>query len=149
MKNDKRTDLTHLPPSTPEEIRAMARNAGLDLPDELMRQFIEAWPAYEAMIRRIPRSRSYAEEPAHAKARDQFDAALAQVDVPAAAAHQHAALADYLRFANRIDAARAAAARRGQQAFDAEITHERTVDLTSSVITALEAAGFNESCTAR
>ena len=65
MKNDKRTDLTHLPPSTPEEIRAMARNAGLDLPDELMRQFIEAWPAYEAMTRRIPRSRSYPEEPAH------------------------------------------------------------------------------------
>jgi hypothetical protein len=66
MKSDKRTDLSHLPPSTPEEIRVMARNAGLDLPDELMRQFIAAWPAYEAMIRRIPRSRSYAEEPAHA-----------------------------------------------------------------------------------
>ena len=65
MKNDKRTDLTHLPSSSPEEIRAMARNAGLDLPDELMRQFIAAWPNYEAMIRRIPRSRSYAEEPAH------------------------------------------------------------------------------------
>ena len=65
MTSDKRTDLSHLPPSTPEEIRAMARNAGLDLPDELMRQFIEAWPNYEAMTRRIPRSRSYAEEPAH------------------------------------------------------------------------------------
>ena len=65
MTSDKRTDLSHLPPSTPEEIRVMARNAGLDLPDELMRQFIEAWPNYEAMIRRIPRSRSYAEEPAH------------------------------------------------------------------------------------
>ena len=65
MISDKRTDLSHLPPSTPEEIRVMARNAGLDLPDELMRQFIEAWPNYEAMIRRLPRSRSYAEEPAH------------------------------------------------------------------------------------
>jgi hypothetical protein len=65
MTSDKRTDLSHLPPSTPEEIRAMARNAGLNLPDELMQQFIAAWPAYEAMIRRIPRSRSYAEEPAH------------------------------------------------------------------------------------
>ena len=65
MQSDKRTDLSHLPPSTPEEIRVMARNAGLDLPDELMRQLIEAWPAYEAMTRRIPRSRSYAEEPAH------------------------------------------------------------------------------------
>jgi hypothetical protein len=65
MTSDKRTDLSHLPPSTPAEIRTMAHNAGLDLPEELMRQFIAAWPAYEAMIRRIPRSRSYAEEPAH------------------------------------------------------------------------------------
>ena len=65
MTSDQRTDLTHLPPSSPEQIRAMVRQAGLDLPDELMQQFIAAWPAYEAMIRRIPRSRSYAEEPAH------------------------------------------------------------------------------------
>ena len=47
-----RTDLSHLPPSTPEEIRAMARRAGLDLPEELMQQFIEAWPNFEAMVRR-------------------------------------------------------------------------------------------------
>jgi hypothetical protein len=59
------SDLTHLPPSTPEEIRAMLRNAGLDLPEELLAQFIAAWPNYEAMVRRIPRSRAYAEEPAH------------------------------------------------------------------------------------
>ena len=65
MPNDQRTDLSHLPPSTPEQIRAMMRQAGLDLPEELMQQFIAAWPNYEAMIRRIPRSRSYAEEPAH------------------------------------------------------------------------------------
>lgn len=43
----------------------MVRMAGLDLPEELLLQFIAAWPAYEAMIRRIPRRRSYAEEPAH------------------------------------------------------------------------------------
>ena len=65
MSDNSRTDLSHLPPSTPDEIRAMVRQAGLDLPEELMRQFIEAWPNYEAMVRRIPRSRSYAEEPAH------------------------------------------------------------------------------------
>ena len=65
MTSDKRTDLTHLPASSPDEIRAMLRKAGLDLPEELMQQFIAAWPNYEAMIRRIPRSRSYAEEPAH------------------------------------------------------------------------------------
>ena len=66
MTSDQRTDLSHLPPSTPEEIRALVRRAGLDLPEELMTQFVAAWPAYEAMVRRIPRRRSYAEEPAHA-----------------------------------------------------------------------------------
>ena len=65
MTSEKRTDLSHLPPSTAEEIRAMVQKAGLDLPAELMRQFVEAWPPYEAMVRRIPRGRSYAEEPAH------------------------------------------------------------------------------------
>ena len=65
MKSENRTDLTHLPASTPDEIRAMLRNAGIDLPEELLQQFVAAWPPYEAMIRRIPRSRSYAEEPAH------------------------------------------------------------------------------------
>jgi hypothetical protein len=65
MTSQKHADLRHLPPSTPGEIRAMATGAGLDLPEELMVQFITAWPAYEAMIRRIPRNRSYAVEPAH------------------------------------------------------------------------------------
>ena len=62
---EKRTDLTHLPPSTPEEMRAQLRNAGIELPEELLHQFIAAWPNYEAMVRRIPRRRAYAEEPAH------------------------------------------------------------------------------------
>ena len=62
---DKRTDMTHLPPSSPEEIRAMLAKAGIELPEELFRQFAAAWPDYEAMIRRIPRRRGYAEEPAH------------------------------------------------------------------------------------
>jgi len=65
MSDSQRSDLSHLPPSSPEEIRAMVKNAGIALPDELMQQFITAWPAYEAMVRRIPRRRGYAEEPAH------------------------------------------------------------------------------------
>ncbi len=65
MTSDNRSNPTPLPPSTPDEIRAMVRKAGLDLPEELMLQFIASWPAYEAMTRRIPRRRSYAEEPAH------------------------------------------------------------------------------------
>ena len=58
-------DLSHLPPSTPQEIRAMARRAGLDLPEELMQQLIAVWPSFEAMIRRIPRSLGREAEPAH------------------------------------------------------------------------------------
>jgi hypothetical protein len=58
-------NLSRLPPSTPDDIRALVKRAGLDLPEELLQQFIAAWPAYEEMVRRIPRSRAYAEEPAH------------------------------------------------------------------------------------
>ena len=65
MASDARTDLSDLPPATPDEIRLLLRRAGLDLPEELLTQFIAAWPSYEAMVRRIPRSRPYEEEPAH------------------------------------------------------------------------------------
>ena len=65
MMSDSRTDLSHLPPSTADEIRAMVAKAGLDLPEELLTQFIAAWPNYEAMVRRLPRRRTYADEPAH------------------------------------------------------------------------------------
>ena len=58
MANDARTDLSDLPQATPEEIRLLLRRAGLDLPEELLQQFLAAWPAYEAMVRRIPRSRA-------------------------------------------------------------------------------------------
>ena len=66
MSDTPHNDLSHLPPSSPDEIRAMLAKAGIALPEELLQQFVAAWPAYEAMVRRIPRRRSYAEEPAHA-----------------------------------------------------------------------------------
>ena len=65
MPNDARIDHSHLPQATEEEIRLLLRRAGLDLPEDLLRQFLAAWPSYEAMVRRIPRSRPYEEEPAH------------------------------------------------------------------------------------
>jgi hypothetical protein len=65
MSIDTRTNLSHLPASTPDEVRTMLNNAGLDLPEELFQQFVAAWPQFEAMVRRVPRSRAYAEEPAH------------------------------------------------------------------------------------
>ena len=58
-------DLNHLPPATPDDIRLLVKRAGLELPEELLQQFIAAWPEYEAMVRRIPRGWSYTDEPAH------------------------------------------------------------------------------------
>jgi hypothetical protein len=65
MASDSRPDLSDLPQATEEEIRLLLRRAGLDLPEGLLTQFLATWPAYEAMVRRIPRSRPYDEEPAH------------------------------------------------------------------------------------
>jgi hypothetical protein len=65
MATDTSLDHSHLPQATEEEISLLLRRAGLDLPEELLQQFLAAWPSYEAMVRRIPRSRPYEEEPAH------------------------------------------------------------------------------------
>jgi hypothetical protein len=58
-------DLRNLPPASLDDIRLLVKRAGIDLPEELMQQFIAAWPEYEAMVRRIPRGWGYADEPAH------------------------------------------------------------------------------------
>ncbi|HTQ34771.1 MAG TPA: hypothetical protein VMI30_11410 [Stellaceae bacterium] len=58
-------DLSHLPPASADEIRLLVKRAGLDLSEELLQQFIVAWPEYEAMVRRIPRGWAYTDEPAH------------------------------------------------------------------------------------
>ena len=57
--------LAMLKPSTREEIREMARGAGLDLPEKLMEELCDAYPAFEAMVRRLPRARLRGDEPAH------------------------------------------------------------------------------------
>jgi hypothetical protein len=57
--------LRDLKPATREEIREMARAAGLDLPEKLMDELCEAYPAFEAMVRRLPRRRPLFDEPAH------------------------------------------------------------------------------------
>ena len=59
------TDLTDPPPASEDEVRLLLKRAGLDLPEELLRQFLLSWPGYEAMVRRIPRDYGYADEPAH------------------------------------------------------------------------------------
>lgn len=57
--------LKDLPPSTPQEIRRMAERAGLQLPDSIMEELCQSYPAFEAMVRRLPRARARFDEPAH------------------------------------------------------------------------------------
>lgn len=57
--------LKDLAPSSPEEIRRMAKLAGLDLPAAIMDELCKSYPAFEAMVRRLPRARARFDEPAH------------------------------------------------------------------------------------
>ena len=43
----------------------MAAQAGLDLPPPLMDELIKSYPAFEAMVRRLPRARLKFDEPAN------------------------------------------------------------------------------------
>ena len=57
--------LKDLPPSSSDEIRRMALAAGLTLPAALMDELCASYPAFEAMVRRLPRARVRFDEPAH------------------------------------------------------------------------------------
>ena len=57
--------LNELPPSTPEDIKRMAERAGLHLPDAILDELCKSYPAFEAMVRRLPRARVRFDEPAH------------------------------------------------------------------------------------
>jgi len=57
--------LKDLPPASREEIERMAKAAGLALPPALMEELCASYPAFEAMVRRLPRRRSRFDEPAH------------------------------------------------------------------------------------
>jgi hypothetical protein len=96
----------------------------------------------------IPRKAFFAQLPAHARLRAEFDRHLAKIPVPPAAKPKAAALAAYIRFANRLDARRLAAAKRGKAAYANEIAAESDA-VNDPTITARDAAGFNESCNAR
>jgi hypothetical protein len=85
---------------------------------------------------------------AHKRLLDGFDAHVAAIPVPAAAQGKAAALTAYVHFADQLDAARLAAAHKGQAAFAKEVRSESGAENDPS-IAALTAAGFNDSCTAR
>ncbi|HZZ96228.1 MAG TPA: hypothetical protein VFE19_04415 [Jatrophihabitantaceae bacterium] len=96
----------------------------------------------------IPRKAYFAQLPAHTRLLDKFDRQLAKIPVPAGAKAKAAAFAAYVRFANRLDARRVAAARSGKAAYTKEIAAEADA-AGSPTIAARDAAGFNESCNAR
>jgi hypothetical protein len=96
-----------------------------------------------------PVAEFFAELPAHSQLLSGFDSQLSEVAVPPAARMKSAALAAYIRFANQLDAKRLAAAKQGQAAFDREIGAEKVTAADDPTIAARDAAGFNESCSAR
>lgn len=85
----------------------------------------------------------------HTKLREDFDRQLAGIVVPQAAATRARVLADYIAFANTLDAARLQAARQGAAAYQREIHDESKSAAGDPSIAALDPAGFSQSCTAR
>jgi hypothetical protein len=96
----------------------------------------------------IPLKDFLAQLPQHTKLRDAFDRQLATIAVPPAAAAKAQALAAYIAFANKLDAARLRAARQGAAAYQREIDAEKSAASDPS-IAARDAAGFSQSCNAR
>jgi len=97
----------------------------------------------------IPLKDFLAQLPQHTKLRDNFDRQLAAIVVPQAAAAKARALAAYIAFANKLDAARLRAARQGAAAYQREIDAEQKSAASDPSIAARDAAGFSESCNAR
>jgi hypothetical protein len=89
-----------------------------------------------------------ADWPAHNRLLEAFDQSLSAVPVPHAAAHAAAAMHAYVRFADRLDAARLAAAKKGERAWRREVAAEVDAGNDPS-IAARTAAGFDTSCDAR
>ena len=92
-------------------------------------EWVRTWPAHQALL-------------------DGFDADLAQITVPASATDAAQVMAAYVTWATGIDVRRIEAARKGQQAWEAEVAAE--ADITDDpTLRALGPAGFADSCQAR
>jgi hypothetical protein len=108
------------------KIVSVTHGGSIDVP---ARDYLATWPAHERLLQG-------------------FDDQVATVPVPADARSKAAALTAYVRFADRLDAARLAAAQEGQAAYAEEVQSESGVG-SDPTIAALTAAGFDDSCTAR
>jgi len=97
----------------------------------------------------IPLKDFLAQLPQHTKLVGDFDRQLAAIVVPKAATGKARALAAYIAFANKLDAARLRAARQGAAAYQREIDAEQKSAASDPSIAARDAAGFSQSCNAR
>lgn len=104
----------------------VTHGGSIDIP---VRQYLRDWPAHRRVLAA-------------------FDSSLTAVRVPAAAAPAAAAMRRYVRFADKLDAARLEAARHGEQAWRREVAAEANV-VNDPAIAARDAAGFASSCDAR
>jgi hypothetical protein len=98
---------------------------------------------------KIPLKDFLAQLPQHTKLTSDFDRHLAAIAVPPAATAKARALAAYITFAKKLDAARLRAARQGAAAYQREIAAEQNTAASDPSIAARDAAGFSESCNAR
>ena len=97
----------------------------------------------------IPLKDFRAQLPQHTRLLDDFDHHLAAIVVPRAATAKARALAAYIAFADKLDAARLRAARQGAAAYRREIDAEKKSATSDPSIAGLGAAGFSQSCQAR
>jgi hypothetical protein len=96
----------------------------------------------------VPAKEWVATWPAHKALLDGFDADLAGIAVPPAAAEAAQVIAAYVDWATGIDEARIAAAQQGEEAWQAELTAESDIENAPALL-ALGPAGFSDSCQAR
>jgi hypothetical protein len=97
----------------------------------------------------IPLKDFLAQLPQHTKLSAGFDRQLAAIAAPQVAAAKAQALATYVTFADKLDAARLRAAKQGAAAYQHEIDAEKKTAASDPSIAAMEAAGFSQSCQAR
>jgi len=93
------------------------------------KEWVQTWPAHKALL-------------------DGFDADLAQVPVPPAAADAAQVMADYVVWATAVDERRIEAAQKGEKAWRAEVAAEADI-ADDPTLRALGPAGFADSCQAR
>jgi hypothetical protein len=92
-------------------------------------EWVQTWPAHKALL-------------------DGFDDDLAQITVPPSAADAAEVMAEYVAWATGVDERRIEAARKGEEAWRAEVAAEAHI-ADDPALRALSPAGFADSCQAR